>query len=112
MAAQPLPFSSQRIQATAVDVGLPLHVPLFAVSVEPIAGVPVMLGAVVGVGAVVPETTADAAEVALPEPSAFFAVTVTRSVWPTSPAAAVYVAAVAPAIAVHDFPLASHWPHA
>jgi hypothetical protein len=57
---------------------------LSAVSVEPTVGVPEMLGAFVGVGAEVLETTADGADVALPEPLEFFAVTVTRSVCPTS----------------------------
>jgi hypothetical protein len=67
-----------------------------------------MLGAFVGVGALVLETTADAADVAFPEPLEFFAVTVTRSVWPTSALTALYVAAVAAAIAAHEFPPASH----
>jgi len=89
IAAQPLPFASQRIQATAVDVGLPLHVPVFAVRVELTEGVPEMLGAEVGVGAVVLETTAVGADVALAEPLEFFAVTVTRSVCATSAATAV-----------------------
>jgi hypothetical protein len=72
-----------------VDVGLPLHVPLFAVRVEPTEGVPEMLGAFVGVGAVVLETTADGPDVALAEPLAFLAVTVTRSVCATSAVTAV-----------------------
>jgi hypothetical protein len=107
--AQPLPFVSQRLQAKAKPDGLPFQVPWLAVSVVPDCGVPEMLGAAVFVGAVVLETTADGAEVAWAEPSAFVAVTVERIVWPTSPDAAVYVAAVAPAIVVRDAPLASHW---
>jgi hypothetical protein len=112
IAVQPLPFASQLIQATAVDVGVPLQVPLFAVRAEPTEGVPEMLGAVVGVGAVVLETTADGADVALAEPLVFFAVTVTRSVCATSAVTALYVAEVAPSIAAHEFPLASHRLHA
>jgi hypothetical protein len=48
-----------------------------------------MLGGVVGVGAVGSETTAEGAETASVEPPLFAAVTVMRSVLPTSAAAGV-----------------------
>jgi hypothetical protein len=89
IAAQPSPFASQRLQAYATLVGLPLQVPSLAVNVEPTAGVPEILGAVVGVGAAGPETAADGADVAVPEPVESLAVTVTRSACPTSSATAV-----------------------
>jgi hypothetical protein len=110
--AQLLPSASQRLHENATLVGFPLHVPWLAVSVDPTVVVPEMAGSVVGVGAFVLETTGEAAEFALPEPVAFFAVTVTVSVCPTSAATALYVAAVAPAIALHEAPLASHRFHA
>src|SRR5690348_14958492 len=62
--AQLLPCASQRIHAKAYDVGLPLHVPWLAVTVEPTSSGPETLGAVVGVGALAFEITADGALVA------------------------------------------------
>jgi len=58
-----------------------------APSVEPTAGVPLIAGAATSVGAVPDETTAVAAEVAIPDPAEFDAVTVTRTVAPASAAA-------------------------
>jgi hypothetical protein len=81
---------------------------LLAVIVAPACGEPEMLGAVVGVGAALLETTAEGADAAEPDPPLFVAVTVTRRVWPTSVVAAVYVAFVAPPIAEHEAPFASH----
>jgi hypothetical protein len=66
-----------------------------------------MLGAVVFVGAVALETTAEGAEVAWADPSAFVAVTVTWSVSPTSSCVALYVALAAPEIAEQE-PAESH----
>jgi hypothetical protein len=57
-------------------------------------------------------TTAVCADVAEPGPSGFVAVTVTRSVLPTSADCTLYVCAVAPAIGAHALPLESqrcHW---
>jgi hypothetical protein len=82
------------------------------VSVEFTCVVPEMVGACVFAGADALETTAVGAEVALMEPSAFFAVTVARSVWPTSADCAVYVFAVAPPIAVQLSPFLSQLLHA
>jgi hypothetical protein len=59
-----LPLASQRLQAKPTLDGLPFQLPWLAVSVLPACGVPEMLGAVVFVGAVVLETTADGADVA------------------------------------------------
>jgi hypothetical protein len=55
-------------------------------------------------GAVAAETTGVGADVDDADPSAFVAVTVTRTVCPTSAEPTVYVSAVAPAIAVHASP--------
>jgi hypothetical protein len=50
-------------------------------------GVPLIAGAVTAVGAVPDETTAVGAEVAIPDPAEFDAVTATRTVAPASAAA-------------------------
>jgi hypothetical protein len=55
-------------------------------------------------------TIAVGADVACPAPLALCAVTVTRSVWPTSVALTVYSLAFAP-IAAHPFPLVSQRLH-
>jgi hypothetical protein len=57
-------------------------------------------------------TVPDCAELALLEPAEFDAVTVTRSVDPTSPDITVYDCPLAPAMSLHDPPLESqrrHW---
>jgi hypothetical protein len=82
--AQLSPFASQRHQTKRVDVGFPLQVPSLAVSVEPTAGLPEIVGAAVFVGAAALEITAEGAEVAWLDPPAFVAVTVTRRRPPTS----------------------------
>jgi hypothetical protein len=82
------PVESQAPHWNAYPLGLFVHVPVLAVSVLPTAGVPLTVGAAETVGgdAVATEATAGvAAEVADPEPYAFDATTVTRSVDPTSP---------------------------
>ena len=84
IAAQLLPFWSQRLHAYVYPVGLPLHDPFVVVRVEPTVVVPEIVGAAVFPGADALETTAVGAEVDDAEPSAFVAVTVTRSVCPTS----------------------------
>ena len=69
-------------------MGLPVQVPLLALHVCPWIEVPVIAGSAVLVGAD-PEAVTVAVwfDVALPEPLALVAVTVTRMVWSTSPAA-------------------------
>ena len=54
-------------------------------------------------------TTAVAADVAVPEPLLFVAVTTTRIVWPTSPVTSTYVEPVA--TATHAAPVVSHRRH-
>jgi hypothetical protein len=112
IAAQRLPVSSQRLQATAYPAGLPSHDPFTAVRIDPTCGVPVIVGARVIAGAAAAETIAVGADVEDADPSAFVAVTVTRRVRPTSAAAAVYVSAVTPAIAVQASPFESQRDHA
>jgi hypothetical protein len=109
--AQLSPFASQRSHVHAYEVGLPLHVPLLAVRVEPTWSEPEIVGAAVFVGAAALEMTADGAEVERAEPLLSVAVTVTRTVCPTSAATGLYVAAVAPETAAHEPPLASHRLH-
>jgi hypothetical protein len=57
-------------------------------------------------------TTAIGVEAAVAEPAELVAITVERSVRPTSERPAVYVGCVAPAIAAHEPPVAEqrdHW---
>jgi hypothetical protein len=61
-------------------VGLPVHVPFAHVSVEPEVVAPLIVGSAVFDGGDAP--TVSAADVALPEPPAFVAVTAHRSCVP------------------------------
>ena len=75
-------------------MGLPVQVPLAAVSVWPWVAVPLMLGAAelvgaAGGGGADDPTVAVGCEDAAADPPSLVAVTATRAVWPTSPAARV-----------------------
>ena len=65
----------------------PVHVPGFAVSASPTTVVPVIVGGAVFGGPACVVTAAVALDTAAVWPSAFVAVTLTRSRKPTSPAA-------------------------
>src|ERR671932_2048111 len=92
---------------------VPLQLPGSAVSVWPSCALPEMVGGDVFAGAVAAAvTTAVCAELALLEPTELVAVTVTRSVEPTSAFATRYVCWVAPAMLVQLPPALSqrrHW---
>jgi hypothetical protein len=91
---------------------VPVHVPGLAVKVCPSCAVPAIVGEDVfdgGVGGGC--TTAVAAEVAVPVPLLFLAVTTTRIVEPTSRLVRTYVVAVAPASDEQPEPLALHRCH-
>ena len=97
-----------------VIVGVPDHVPGFAVSCEPTETVPLIDGATESVGGAA-ATTAVGAEVAVAWPAVFVAVSTTRIVWPTSSEAWRYVVAdrardrrAAPAACVAALPLMRH----
>jgi hypothetical protein len=114
--AHELPLVSQRLHWYAYDVGLFDHEPFDADSVWPCCAVPLIVGRDVFTGAamvgVEPETTADAALVAVLDPPALVAVTTVRSVLPTSADVSANEPVVAPAIGVQALPLLSqrcHW---
>ena len=65
---------------------VPLHVPVVVESVDPSNGEPETTGSPVLTGAEIPVTTAVGADCALADPSAFVAVSSTRSVEPMSSA--------------------------
>src|SRR5690348_2213629 len=104
---------SQRCHWYAYDVGVFVHVPGSAVSCWPTAVSPVMVGRVWFRGApLVGPTTAVCADRAFAAPSAFTAVTRTRSVCPRSAATTRYVLAVAPGTPTQLSPVVpqrSHW---
>jgi hypothetical protein len=88
IAAQFAPLESQRRHWYAIDVVVPLHVPVDVVSDCPACVVPLTCGNAVFVGAetVAAATTPVAVDVAVAEPPVFAAVTATRSVVPASAA--------------------------
>src|SRR4051794_18495009 len=88
---------------------VPVQLPGPAVSVWPLRAVPEIVGGELLTGAVDGATT-DAVwfEVAVAVPTEFLAVTTTRRVLPTSPAATVYVVAVSPAMSTHVAPQRCH----
>lgn len=84
--------TSQRCHWKANEVGLPVHVPSVAVSSFPTRASPLIVGRPVFVsGAAFEPTTSVCSERAFIEPSAFTAVTRTRSVLPTSACPTLYV---------------------
>src|SRR5919198_1486440 len=87
-----------------VKIGFePVQSPGRAVSVPPTTGVPEIVGGRTFFGAAAP-TTGVGSDVPGAEPSGVVAVTVTRTVLPTSPEASLYVPAVLPAMFVHPPP--------
>src|SRR4051794_23869194 len=84
----------------AYDVGLPVHVPGFAVSVSPTTALPVIDGCTVLTGPPLAATVDVWFEFAVELPSAFAAVTTARSVRPASALRTTYVFCVAPAMFV------------
>ncbi len=111
MSAHAAPVASQRrhCRSNAI-VGVPVQVPVAAVSTWPSRAVPEIDGSTVftgGAGA----TTAEAAEVADVEPAPFVAVTTTRSVPPTSARTGVWPGAVAPGMSAQPEPPLSQRRH-
>jgi hypothetical protein len=90
---------------------VPLHEPLFVVSVLPSTADPLITGSAVLVGALVFVTVAVAFERADDDPSLFDAVTRTRSRLPTSFEVRTYVWSVAPEISAQLLPWVSHRLH-
>src|SRR4051794_18131877 len=93
---QAAPCASQRCHWYENERTPPVQVPVVASSSSPTFGVPEMPGAAVLVGPPFEETTSETFDVAELEPSAFVAVTCTRSVLSASPEVTVYVFCVAP----------------
>jgi len=108
---QLVPAAEQRCQWNAKPVGLPFQAPVEAVRVWPISAVPVIVGRVVFAGTSTAWTTAVGADAAVAEPTAFCAVTLTRSVEPASAPVTTYVGFVAPGIATQGAPAESHRSH-
>jgi hypothetical protein len=87
----------------ANEEGLPVHVPVVAVSVSPSPASPLIVGRVLfdgagGVDGGDADIVAVGEDSAVPEPARLLAVTVTRTRRPTSDSVSVRLAAVAPAI--------------
>jgi hypothetical protein len=97
------PDGSQSSQAYGYPVGLPDHVPFDVISVWPSCAVPLTTGAAAADGgcAVI---TALRADVAVAVPPELPAVTIARSVDPTSPVRTLKELNVAPLITEHAFP--------
>jgi hypothetical protein len=88
MSVHAAPDASHRDQRYAKVIPLPVHVPGFAVNASPTTVEPEIVGGTVFGGPTGAVTAAVAFETAgAPTPSAFDAVTLTRSRKPTSPAA-------------------------
>ena len=85
-------------------MGLPVQVPLAAVSVWPWVAVPLIAGAAVLVGAGWGAMTAVWEEVEGVDPPLLLAVTTTRTVWPTSVPVRAWLLAVAPEMLVQLAP--------
>src|SRR6188472_4366078 len=105
---QLLPPVSQRSQRNVYVMGCwPFQVPGLACSVWPCAAVPDRVGActLTGLPASGARTSPLAFEATVFEPSAFDAVTRTRSRWSTSAVATTYFVVVAPPIAAQSAPL-------
>ena len=81
------------------------------VSVSPTWALPEIDGGVVARGAALPEIASVAFELAVVEPSSFFAVTWTRTVLPVSASVSLYLVVVAPEMSPHDEPSLSHRCH-
>ena len=83
-----------RCHCRVYELGAGVQLPFVTRSVSPTTGEPLTAGFTVFAGPVAEPMTSDGADVADALPSAFVAVTTTRSVWPTSPDAGVYVLVV------------------
>ena len=111
MSAHAAPVASHRCH-WIVNVSEPAsHVPFAAVSVWPEVELPEIVGSAVAAGGGGGETTGVGREAAVLEPPAPIAVTVTRNVEPTSPAATAYAEAVAPVMSPQPPPVASQRCH-
>src|SRR6266487_5860025 len=111
MFTQFAPVLSHRCHWYAYVIGaVPDQVPGAAVSICPSRAVPEIVGGATFSGGF-PTTMPVAADDACAEPPAFDAVTVTRSVDPTSGDETVYVEDVAPTMSVHVPPEESHRRH-
>src|SRR5436190_18028859 len=112
MSLQTPVMASQRCHWEAyVMVGVPVQLPVFAVSVCPSSATPESAGATVLAGGSA-ATVALAADDAVLEPPGPVAVTCMTSVPPTSAGTAVYLACVAPVMSAQAPPLVSqrrHW---
>src|SRR3954454_21328020 len=104
MLRQSSPLGLQRCQMRRNDVGVGVHVPFDTVSSSPTRAVPETAGRTVFFGPSFESTTSLGSEVADPFPSAFVAVTTTRSVCDTSPAVTVSADLLAPLMLPHAVP--------
>src|SRR6476469_1023576 len=111
MFRQPLPSLPQRCHCRLNDVADGDQLPLLTVSCSPTTAVPVTVGLTVFDGPFFDATISVGSDAALAFPSAFVAVTTTRSVRETSPAATVYVFSVAPVMSPHVVPSLAHRCH-
>src|SRR3954451_10198789 len=108
---QSVPVEVQRCHWKPNEVGVGDQVPRETRISSPTVGVPLTAGLVPFVGPDFESTTSVASEFANALPSALPAVTTTRSVRPTSPAAGTYVCFVAPAMSAQVRPSEVHRRH-
>jgi hypothetical protein len=104
MFEQPLPSLPQRCHCRLKEVAAGDQLPLLTVSCSPTTGLPETVGLTVFDGPFFEETTSVGSDDALAFPSAFVAVTTTRSVRETSPDATVYAFSVAPVMSPQALP--------
>ena len=112
IATHALPDELQRSHWYTYPVGEFVHSPWCSVNVWPCWAVPVTVGSVESTGTGGTTTAVASDSAALPEPPALLAVSVTRSLCPTSSATGLYVSPVAPPIATQLVPdelQRSHW---
>src|SRR5581483_4428721 len=112
MFVHPVPSDSQRCHWRPYDAGVGDQLPFDTRSVPPTTALPLTDGRTVFVGPLLPLTASVAPETADARPSAFTAVTTTRSACPTSVDAGVYVFDDAPVMSPHERPSEAqrcHW---
>src|SRR5579859_3538057 len=111
MFRQSVPVELHRCHCLVNDVGVGVQLPLLTCRASPTIAEPETAGLTVFVGPFVEPTTSVGSDVAEALPSAFDAVTTTRTAWPTSPLTSTYVLLVAPVMSPQPVPSLAHRRH-
>ena len=111
MLTHPVTSAEQRCHCLVYELAAGLQLPFETRSVSPTTGEPLTTGFTVFDGPVAEPMTSVGADVADALPSAFVAVTTTRSVWPTSPDVGVYVLLVPAVMSPQPLPSDPHRCH-